>query len=236
MTFNVDANREWLVEDDIFVQTNVPLKFQKFDQDLFTTKWFDYRRMSSVQATFAYIKDYARVYREIYARDIDYERAKHLKILTGTELHASLGNGDTKAKRRLTGFWRGRQVADALGMPYDLYIEHAITFRMRKWQRAHMPQPQHLYHEFDVEKIQELWEELQAGRLFLPEDPAYLVQNYQNISYQNDFHEWLFKQAKLRGNEAWLLAEFIQKDLMPIDKAATRVTPDTYKRISSYLQ
>ncbi len=236
MTFDVDAERELSLEDDAFMMMHVPTKLQKFDSDLYQTKWFDYRRMNPVQATGAYIKAYGEIYRRIYARDLDHERAQHLKIITATELMAGVCNNDKKAKRKLSGFWRGRQVADALGIPYELYIEHAFTFRMRRWQRAHMPQPEHLYHEYDVEKIQELWEELQAGRLYLPEDPAYLVQNYQGIPYQNDFHEWLFKQAKLRGNEAYLLADLIERDLMPIDKVAARVEPMVYEQIESYLQ
>lgn len=236
MMFDADAERELSFEDDLVMQMHVPKKLQGFDPDLFQTKWFDYRRMTPVQATCAYIKAYTKVYREIYARDIDHERAKHVQPTTVTGLFAALANNDAKAKRKLSGFWRGRQVADALGMPYELYIEHAFTYRMRRWQRAYLPQPEHLYHEFDVEKIQELWEELQAGRLYLPEDPAFLVQNYQDIPYQNDFHEWLFKQAKLRGDEAYTLANLIEKDLMPIDKVANRIEPSLYERVESYLQ
>lgn len=236
MTFNVDADRVLGFEDDIFVQMHIPKKVQTFDSDLFTTKWFDYRRMTPVQATSTYIKVYSEIYRDIYARDIDYERAKHVRPTTVTDLFAALGRGETRAKRKLTGFWRGRQVADALGMPYELYVEHAFTFRMRRWQRAYLPQPEHLYHEFDVEKIQVLWEELQEGRLYLPEDPAYLAQNYRDVPYQNDFHEWLFKQARLRSDEAWTLSTVIERDMIPIDKVAARVEPAVYERIESYLQ
>ncbi|MDE4297071.1 hypothetical protein PXK56_17940 [Phaeobacter gallaeciensis] len=236
MTFDLDEDRVWSLDDDMMVQMHIPKKIQAFDPDLFTTKWFDYRRMTPLQATSAYIKAYAEIARDIYARDIDYERAKHIKLATVTDLFAALGRNEAKAKRKLTGFWRGRQVADALCMPYKIYIEHAFTYRMRRWQRAYLPQPEHLYHEYDVEKIQELWEELQTGRLYLPEDPAYLVQNYQNIPYQNDFHEWLFKQARLRNDEAYTLAQLINDDLMPIDKVANRVEPQIYERVETYLQ
>lgn len=236
MTFDMDAEREWSLDDDLMVQMHVPKKIQKFDPELFSTKWFDYRRMTPLQATTAYIKCYSKVSRDIYARDIDYARAEHIKFVTVTDLFAALARDEAKAKRKLTGFWRGRQVADALGMPYELYIEHAFTFRMRRWKRAYLPQPEHLYHEYDVEKIQELWEELQGGRLYLPDDPAYLVQNYKNIPYQNDFHEWLFKQARLRTDEAFTLAEMINRDMMPIDKVADRVEAQVYERVESYLQ
>lgn len=236
MTFDMDADREFSLESDLLVQSHIPGKVQAFDLDLYQTKWFDYRRMTPLQATLHYVRKYGEIYRVIYAREIDRARAPHVATPNVIGLLAAIEKGDSKAKRTLTGLWKGRQVADALGMPYDIYIEHAFTYRMRRWQRAYLPRPEHLYHEYDVEKIQLRWEEMQAGRLYLPEDPAYLVQNYQNIPYQNDFHEWMFKQAKLRGDEAWTLADMINRNLMPIDKVADRVEPMVYDRLKNYLQ
>lgn len=236
MGFDMDAPRELSLDGDLFVQMHIPKKLQKFDPDLFSSKWFDYRRMTSLQATIQYVNAYSKICPEIYARDLDFERAKHIKFLTWDSLQEGLNENCSKAKRKLSGLWRGRQVADALGMPYEIYIERAFTFRMRHWSRAYLPQPEHLYHEFDVEKIQEYWEELQAGRLYLPEDPAYLVQNYKNIPYQNDLHEWIFKQASLRSNENQILADMINRDFLPIDKAANRLTEDAYRDVERYLQ
>lgn len=235
MTFDPDQDRYLSLTNDMLVQMHVPAKIQKYDLDLFQTKWFDYRRMTPLQATVEYIKAYEEVYRMIYARELDIERAKYVKVYDPIGLFTDLRYGKTKAKARLTGYWKGRQIADALGIPYAIYIENVMTYRLRRWQRTHLPSPSLLYHEYDVEKMQIRWEEMQAGRLYLPEDPAFLVQNYQNLPYQNDFHEWLFKQANMRTDRAWNMAEMIQRDFLPIDKVAERVEPDVYQQVERYL-
>lgn len=233
--FDRDAVREVSLDEDVFVQSFVSSNLIDFDRDLFDTKWFDYRRMSSVQATWAYLKSYGQISKRIYARDIDRDRAEHIPFASRTKLVADLEKGLSSAKSKLSGYWRGRQVADALGMPYDLYIEHAMTYRMRRWSRAYLPQPQHLYHEFDVEKVQEKWEEIKQTRLILPDDPAYLIQNFQDIPYQNDFHEWLFAQSKFRPNPASFLADLVERDLMSLDKMNLRLTEYERERVDSYL-
>lgn len=234
--FNRDSDRfESLLEDE-FVQKFIPKKLQDFEPDLFRTKWFDYRRMTPTQATVEYIKAYGESYRDTYARELDYEKAKYTQPTKYTDLIAGLDKGKSSLKGKLTSFWKGRQIADVIGIPYNLYIDYAFEFRMRRWQRSYLPQPQHLYHEYDVERIQERWEEVKASRTILPEDPAYLVQNYMGIPYQNDFHEWLFQQSSDKSDPAYFLADMIRKDMIPIDKVEARVESGDYDRIRSYLE
>ncbi|WP_326894423.1 hypothetical protein U8P73_36690 (plasmid) [Rhizobium beringeri] len=133
-------------------------------------KWFDYRHMTLLQATHKYMEVYGDIYRRIFAREFDRERAEHIRPLNFDTILGALrpdGQVDTKkvtkAKKQLVGCWRGRQVADMLGCPYEVYIDLAFTYRMRRWKQNNMPQPLHLYHEYDVEKIADRWEEA-AGK------------------------------------------------------------------------
>lgn len=223
-------------DDQIALSYIADEKILDFELGLFATKWFDYRHLTPVQATRRFIQDYGVVYKDIYAREMDRERAEHVKPYDLDRLLAGLAENDPKWKKVFKACWKARQVADALGMPYSIYLEWAFTYRMRRWQQAYLPQPQHLYQEYDVEKIQEKWEELQGSIIFLSDHPAYLIQNYDNIAYQNDHHEWLFKQANLRADPYYHLARFIDQDLLPVDKVRARLEPYLFERVEQNLQ
>ncbi|OWZ90482.1 hypothetical protein B9J07_28260 [Sinorhizobium sp. LM21] len=240
---DLDAVRTTTLENDYIVSNFISQEFQEFDRMGWSNKWFDYRHMTLLQATHRYMEVYGDIYRRIYAREFDRERAEHIKPLNFELILAALrpeGQAEakkvTKAKKQLVGCWRGRQIADMLGCPYDVYIDLAFTYRMRRWKQNTMPQPFHLYHEYDVEKIAERWEELQASKLYRAEHAAYMVQNYQNLPQQNDYHEWLFKQAKLRSNPAEWIATFIDENALPVEKVQTRTDIPEWEMIERYLQ
>lgn len=215
MTFASEEQRTIDLEDEMLVALFVPSRFQKDELGLYQSKWFDYQRMSPVQATCEYISIYGNVYRDIYAQEIDFERAKHVAVPTRTSLALELGKGSTRAKQTFSGLWRGRQVADAMGIPYDVYIERAFSYRMRRWQRVQMPRPQHLYHEYDVEKIQMHWNDLQGQTLRLPEDPAFKAAEYRGIPYQKRFREWLLSRASARHDRTCFINEMIERGFLP---------------------
>jgi hypothetical protein len=234
MRFDMDADRKLDIEEDVLVHKYVPKRLQKMDPELFSTKWFDYRRMTPFQATLCYIDEYRAAYRRTYRKEFDAARAEHVQPINGSKLTADLIRGHSPSKRKFSAFWRGRQVADALTIPYNLYLDWAFYYRMRHWSQGFMPQPQHLYHEFDVERIQETWEEQQASIFFRPKDPAFLVHNYRGISYQNDFHEWLFKQAWLRNHPYEILAMFIEENFLPVEKVEQRLG-DEFHKVEAHL-
>lgn len=231
----IDAPRvETLHEDCLSMVVNK--KLLEFDLELFQTKWFDYRTLTPFAATMHYAEAYQDIYRQVYAAERDYQAAKYVRVPGVQALVSGLRNGDTKTKSVFTGYWRGRQVADALGMPYAVYIEWAFTFRLRHWQQRYLPRPDHLYRDYVVEKVQDKWEELQTSRLWLSQHPAYLVQNYAGIPYQDDYHEWLFKQANIRANPEYFLARFVNDHALPIEKVQTRLDGDALERFERYLQ
>lgn len=212
-----------IVESDYFAQAFIAQKFQAFDKELYATKWFDYRFMTSWRATQEYMNTYADVYRLIYSREIDRERSQYIRPFDAESVREGLERDRKKFKPILTGCWRGRQFADALGMPYREYITCMMTFRLRAWNQSHMPRPTQLYHEIDLEKTQSRWEELKSTRLWLSDNPAYLVQNYRDLPVQNDYHEWLFEQASLRQNHIECLARVVGMDQLPLAKVKSRL-------------
>jgi hypothetical protein len=111
-----------------------------------------------------------------------------------------------------------------------------MGLRLRFWSQGHLPQAQHLYKAEDVEKVVDKWEAMQASRLYLSDDSAYMIENYGGIAHQDDYHEWLFKQASLRGNPWYVLAQFINQNRLPLDKVEARFDPDLVERVHRYIQ
>lgn len=244
-----EAERSAPVESDYYSMF-VPKELQDRDLALYDSKWFDYRMMSPLQATHAYIIEYGRIYRRIYAREFDKERSEHIKPLDFDAMIATLRSGGLtrhpdapvkaeallkKTKRAFTGCWHGRQIADFLCMPYAEYIDMAITFRMRNWQQNTMPQPSHLYRDMEVEKIVDRWEETKLAKIFVAEHPCYLVQNYSGLKHQNDYHEYLFQMASLRNDAPGYLADFVNNDRLPLNKVRARLEKSAFALVERAL-
>jgi len=225
-----------ILENDFFAQAFVKKEFHNYEAMLSDTKWFDYRFMTPLQATKAYVAAYGEIYRRIYRREIDRERSEHLRVLTWDSIVQGVEKGETKWKRVLTGCWRGRQFADGIGMPYEHYIENAMTFRMRRWQQRHMPQPEHLYHAVVLDKVSQRWEELMGTDTWTSDHPAFLVQNYDGLKVQDDYHEWLFAQSMRRSDPLYFLAHMIRQDMLPMEKVRARYPDeDDQQKIEQYL-
>lgn len=242
---SLESIRELPVESDWHALNYIRAKYYTWDKELYSTKWFDYRQMTPLQATAAYANAYETVYRGFFAETLNFEKAKYIKFLPIAKISERMELPDIKnpknakerqnnkqrlkARETFSAFWRGRQIADALGMPYETYIDAVITKRLRNWRNRYLPRPIHLYRDIEVEYAQERWEELQASRLFLANHPVYLNQNYQNLPQQNDYHEWLFKQAELRSEPSRFLARFVSEGRLLEEKVRNRIADNEFR-------
>ena len=231
-----DKPRPDPIDDDLVAFHFIDKSLLGIDPELYRTKWFDYRMLTPLQATRLYIEAFGEVYRDYFAVEIDKRSSAYIRVPTVENVMSGLAEDVKKVKSTFSGMWRGRQVADAIGMPYKDYIHTVMGFRLRFWSKKHLPQAQHLYNVMDVEKTIARWEEMQAGRLYLSDEPAYMIENYDGIAHQNDYHEWLFKQASLRGNPWFTLAGFINQNRLPLEKVEARFDEDIVERIHRYIQ
>lgn len=228
------------LEDDLFTFQRVSPKLLEHETGLYRTKWFDYRMITPLQATRQYIDAYGEIYRRHFRANFDSTASQYIKTLSVDGIWQQMNSNDDKVRRKamrsFTGCWRGRQVADAMGIPYRLYIDMALRARLDFWKQRNMPQASQLYSLMVVERVHERWLELQGSQLYLSDDPAYLVQNYAGIPHQDDYHEWLMRLAGMRANPAFYLARFVKEDVLPIDKLAARYDDDMMERIERHLQ
>lgn len=221
---------------DVFAHRYVQKKFIQFERMLAHSKWFDYRFLHPVEATRLYVEAYEGEYRAAYASTFSTLRSQYVKFTGWSEMVSLLEDPDKGRKHRemLAGFWRGRQVADAIGMPYDLYIRLALKERLRFWKQRYLPNPSMLYSELIVERVAELWKERQTARLYVGNHRNYYLHRYIGSQAQNDHHEWLFNQAQIRSNPSYQLARFIQDELLPEEKVRSRVGDERFGEIQTY--
>lgn len=224
------------LESDLIAMKFSPKSLMHLEAELFGTKWFDYRMMTVYDATILYANTFNDIYRRIFAVEFDRSRAQHVVGVSIGKMLEGLKSGDSHAKKRFSGLWRGRQVADALGMPYSEYIDMAMRRRLRFWKRGNLPRPDQIYGQLDVEWVQSKWQEAQAAKLYLAEHPAYEMRNYAGLAHQNDYHEWLFAQANYRANPFYQLAQFVNEGRLPIEKVRARVDADLIDRVERHIR
>jgi hypothetical protein len=193
---------------------------------LFTGKWFAYRFLHPVQATYVYAHEFTKAYRRYYRREIDRTRAEYVQPIKIKEMFT----GDKSPK--MSAVWRGRQIADAAGMPYDVFLDLAFDIQLRYWNQDRLPQPSHMYSDLITDKIGPLWEDRQEGFLFYSRHPNYHNSFYQGLKAQDDHHEWILAQVMKRGNATHLLNQLVyDKQVLPEDKVKARFGQDYLNRV-----
>ena len=209
---------------DALAFLTIPRKWIDFDTELYATKWFDYRFLHPVEATYKYAEAYEKAWRASFARVLDERRAPYVKIFKSKDVFDLKG-------AVLTGLWRGRQIADAIGIPYEDYTSLAMEETLRFWQRTHLPRPAQIYSEQVIERVLDRWEKLQEAKLYYSRLDNYKCRQYSGAKSQNDHHEWLFAQAEKRGNADRVICNFLKDDLLPQSKIEFRYGPERSERI-----
>lgn len=188
------------------------------EKSLFASKWFDYRFMSPVEATIAFADELTEAGKEVYAANFDSNKAKFFKInriSSGSSLVASANSvyATPKNKRLLAGYWRARQLADAIGMPYRLWGVWALSQRLRNWKRGVMPQPTMLCDSRDAEKVMQRWLEERKVMTLTAQHPAFKLENYCGLPVQDEYHEFLIENSTPAG-----LAFHVKEGRLPAEK------------------
>lgn len=207
------------IEDkDYFAWVNIKPKWLDIELSCRGTCWFDYRFLHPFDATMKYIEAFNVVYREMYRRYMNYKAFEHIRVLEPKDM---VENFD-KNRAAIIGCWHGRQVADAMGIPYEAYITDAYELRLRYWKRRYLPRPLALYSPLIVDQMPAMWQRRQENKMLFSEHPNFFAESYRDTKDQNDHHEWIFNQARLRSNPAQAVTDMVNRMLLPADKAQAR--------------
>jgi hypothetical protein len=180
--------------------------------------WFDYRFLHPFDATMVYIEAFNTVYRDLYKAYRNFKTADVIRVVKPDDMIHAL----EKNRTAIVGCWRGRMLADQFGMPYQAYIKDAMEIRLKYWNQKHLPRPPALYHQMIIDQMEGCWKRRQEARMHFSTHPNFLTERYIGSPAQNDHHEWLFEQAKLRSNPEDQVREFVKKGLLPVEKARAR--------------
>jgi hypothetical protein len=239
MTYLTSPGSDDPEHDLLLLNPSLKSEWLKLEPTLMTGKWFDYRFMSAVEATYLYASEFVKAYRRMYRENIDGMKADYvlaamsrrdlLKYEAPTTKSASRKNRGRDPDREkhnqyLGSLWRGRQTADAMGVPYEIYLELAFQRRLRYWQKSHLPRPHQLYSDLCTDFVEDEWKKRQRDRLYFSTHENYQNARFSGLDYQDQHHEWLLHQADLRGNPPVLLADLIWRDqVLPVEKVRDRV-------------
>lgn len=207
---------------DHLIKQHIKPERQEIEDELLGRKWFDYRFMHPVQATYVYAHAYNQVYPRVYRRTICHRRARFIRPLWLDVF---------RDKNSLQGIWGGRQCADELCMPYTLYIQMAMDGALRYWNHKHLPRPNQLYTERVIKYVCAAWESHQEGFLLIAKHSHYRNENYVGAAHQDAHHEWLIKQAGKRTNIFLALADLYDSKVLPIEKIRAAHGAEVAERI-----
>ncbi|MCL2874799.1 MAG: hypothetical protein FWF12_00595 [Betaproteobacteria bacterium] len=172
---------------------HIPHKDLKCEPDLMASKWFDYRRLHPMQATYYFIKCYNNAYREFYRKAVDADRAPFVR---GIKDHDFL-----TGKEKLT-FWRLRQNCDRVGLPYDFFLRFAMHRHMRLivcGKKIYAPRPAMFVKNEDLfADAMIAWEDARKASLRVATDPYYQVSNYTGSGDQEAHEAFVIEQIKER--------------------------------------
>ena len=124
--------------------------------------------------------------------------------------------------RTISGMWRARQVADALGMPYDPFIRSGMEYMLQESGKKRLPRPNQLWSEAQVQRAIEVWDDA-AERFSVPLlrddwDDRFFVDNFRDedpvrVAVADAVEQRVWDAAKARLQPALYLRNFIRRNI-----------------------
>jgi len=185
----------------IFLGSEIPLSFAQNENALMNVKWFDYRDMHYVKATYLFAKFYRQAYQRMTEKVIDFERAPFVKGYKGKDIFKL-------STREYKGFWKARFAADKLGIPYDFYTTFALNWtNNRLWKR--FPRPTQIYSKILLTDMLESWADTKSSKIQTPIDGRFYLSNYAGHQDQDAFQVWMCNEIKTKTNPEMALATYM---------------------------
>jgi len=220
-------------EYDALAATKLKPADMKIEAELYTKKWFEYRVLHPVQATYLFADAYIKAARNLYRKTKDNEAGRYIKPFAGKDLFVDqpvTGKRNPNVKPAVfKAIWRARQQADSMGIPYDFYCEAVMRFALQQgWHR--IPLAQQLYStkaetterqaEFGYEAISVVdfvalsWVEFKKTRIVHAEGLHFKSEKNRNLPEQKHHRANVMGQIKTRSDPALSLAYALEQDVV----------------------
>lgn len=192
--------------------TRIGPELLRAEASLMQTKWFCYRRMHFVKATYLFANAYRDAFEQAWKRNFDrFELAK-----TGIRAWSGPDIFDLE-RSRIQGFVKARQAADRFGVPYNVFCRVAVQAVLddawtlkQSYKHNTIPRPEHLRSLHAIKTTVRTWEleECAAKLRFSPLD-YYLTQHYVGATDQDAHQSWLIDQIKRRQTPSYALRHVV---------------------------
>jgi hypothetical protein len=204
-----------LTDDDceILALTQIHAQHLEDEAAAMQTKWFDYRMMPHVRATYLFARHFNLAYQRFFAETRDKETSKMIR---------GIHHEDVFQSRDKTTIHLARQAFDLAGVRYEFGLSFAMRrFLERGWKT--MPRPNQLYGDELIADMKEAWVIECDARLQVPKHAMYLAENYTGTRLQREFHEWLFKQINRRSSRHLSLGQAVYVEKVLPESVALEV-------------
>lgn len=178
--------------------------FRKRESALLRTKWFDYRLLHPVKATYLYAAQYRSAVQLMYGRTKDIRGAGEVKAFTPEDVFQC---------GELVSFWRARQELDALGVRYEFGLRFAMNKYINNGWRF-FPRPNQMLGEELLLDIRDAWAEECAIRLQIAEAPDFRAGQFVGSPAQIAYREWLLECVRRRANKIGALATLLKEGII----------------------
>jgi hypothetical protein len=114
--------------------------------------WLAYGYMTPLERTELFCLLYLRIFRHYFEKYRNWASAADQN-----PIDPELFRND---RREITSFWRARQMADEIGMPYETYLNAVMEWATTQKNRKEYPRPNQLYRVEQIEAALNDWERL----------------------------------------------------------------------------
>lgn len=189
---------------EAMIAANVPKVHIEDVASVFETRWWDYRKMAPGHSFYLFAHHYyagcRSAARNFLAEKANLRSYQDDKSRAFNLVGASLGQMQvediwSKDQAHITGVWKAMLVADAFGIPYDVYVRLACRIALQRlWKR--LPRPSQLYSDNLAAAVVEEWEALKLERPTFAKHPIYAEENYMGLDLQDAYREWLIEHIE----------------------------------------
>ncbi|HDR9086339.1 hypothetical protein [Burkholderia vietnamiensis] len=199
---------------------------RSMESALYTRKWFDYRGLHPVQATYLFAQEYHDAIKRAYQRQKDIRTVDKIRPIDVEGLFDG---------RELTAVWRARQAFDAVGCRYEFGLDFVMRRACDRGWRT-FPRPNQLYAEELVLDLRDAWAAECKASIQLARHDRFLAENYRGHPDQIAYQAWQIDQIKSRGgNRAMLLSRLLAERAIGESVAAAAFGDATLKQAKRFI-
>lgn len=194
--------------------SHIAPKLLALEAGLNRTKWFDYRLLHPTQATYLFAHYYIVATSRAFKKFRDVSTAPYKRGFSGEDILRDLSplltEKQTAARRhQMTSFWKARQFADGIGVPYLLFIsdsmEHALEMGWSQFPRPH----QLACKPYLVEHMKETWKKRCESSVQVADAEFFHSQGYRKQVDQIAHMKWLITSVQKARRPAQALANLV---------------------------